>query len=58
MMPQHTTPRAQHNRPSALRRAILARMGRWLREAAASDGAIFARMLAAARELRAALEAL
>jgi hypothetical protein len=33
-------------------------MGRWLREAAASDGAIFARMLAAARELRTALEAL
>lgn len=43
---------------SVLRAAIMARMARWLKEAAASDAAIYGRMLAAAQELRDALAAL
>jgi hypothetical protein len=36
----------------------MARMARWLREAASSDAAIYGRMLAAAQELHGALAAL
>jgi hypothetical protein len=36
----------------------MARMSRWLKEAASSDNAIYGRMLTTAQELRAALAAL
>jgi hypothetical protein len=41
-----------------LRPVLLARMGRWLGEAAQADGAMYTRMVAAARELRELLVAL
>ncbi len=58
LQPPQTASPARAPARRALRGAIMARMARWLKEAAASDGAIYGRMLATAGELHAALAAL